>query len=55
MATRQQTQDAYRNGRLTRLEGKSKQNCPFGEAEMCLKHWFYAGWNDQDTELNNEH
>jgi len=51
MPTRQQTQDAYREGRLARKEGDSKQNCPFGESESNLKHWWLGGWNDKDMEL----
>jgi ribosome modulation factor len=55
MISRQATKDAYKNGRIARLEGDFKKNCPFGEAELCLKHWWLAGWNDKDMELNNEH
>lgn len=51
MTSRQQTQDAYRNGRLARLEGENKALCPFGEAELCLKHWWLAGWHDKDMEI----
>lgn len=52
MTTRQQTQYAYRDGRLMRSEGESKSLCPFGEAELCLKHWWLAGWNDKDMEAS---
>lgn len=48
MVSRQETKDAYEKGRLTRSEGESKQSCPFGEAEICLKHWWLAGWHDTD-------
>lgn len=52
MTTRQQTQDAYRNGRASRDNGELKSSCPFDNTEMNLKHWFLAGWNDKDMELD---
>jgi len=55
MITRQDTQEAYNKGRLTRESGDSTQNCPFGDAELCLKHWWLGGWNDKDMELSSEY
>lgn len=52
MATRQQTQDAYRSGRSSYTSGKDKDSCPFGNSELNLKHWWLAGWNDKDMELD---
>ena len=51
MATRQEAQDAYLEGRLAHSDDESKQSCPFGEAELCLKHWWLAGWHDKDMEI----
>lgn len=51
MPTRQQTQDAYKNGRIARSGGENKSLCPFGESELNLKHWWLAGWNDREMEL----
>ena len=52
MATRQQTQDAYRSGRQSRSNDECKSCCTFGDAELNLKHWWLAGWNDKDMELS---
>ena len=50
MATRQQNEEAYDNGRATRSSNESIESCPFGDAELCLKHWWLAGHHDKDME-----
>ena len=52
MTTRQQTQDAYRDGRIARTNSEKKSSCEFDNANMNLKHWWLAGWHDKDMELN---
>lgn len=51
MAERQETQDTYRDGRAARRKGDKIDTCPFGSAELCLRGWWCAGWNDLDIEL----
>tara|TARA_R110002049_G_scaffold307768_2_gene509397 strand:+ start:337 stop:498 length:162 start_codon:yes stop_codon:yes gene_type:complete len=52
MPTRQQTQDAYRDGRIARMSGEKKSSVPFDRSELNLQHWWLGGWNDKDMELN---
>ena len=54
MTTDKEAADAYRKGRITRLSDEGKELCKFGNTEMCLKHWWLAGWVDCDNELKGE-
>ena len=51
MATRLETKEAYDDGRAARMLNESITECPFGMAEMNLRSWWLAGWNDKDGEL----
>jgi ribosome modulation factor len=58
----------YTDGRQARVDGYSLEACPFGfEAstfdapankrqgtEMTRRHWWLAGWHDQDIEMEPE-
>ena len=50
--TTQQDQDAYRSGRQAREGGQGKDSCSFGAAEIRLRNWWLAGWNDKDLEID---
>jgi len=52
MATRLETQEAYNDGRAARMLKESITECPFSMGELELRHWWLAGWNDKDLELN---
>ena len=52
MPNRKETKAAYDSGRLARVDLKSNESVPFGDAERVLKHWWLAGWNDKDMELS---
>lgn len=54
MATDKEVASAYHCGRVTRLSDEGKELCKFGNSELCLKHWWLAGWNDCDIELKGE-
>lgn len=51
MVTNQQCKEAYDAGRLCRVIGNDKKDCPFGRVELQLRTWWLAGWNDVDIEL----
>lgn len=52
MTIRQQTQDAYHDGRIARMKSRPKSSCPFDNSSFELKHWWLAGYNDKDMELS---
>lgn len=47
----QTNQSAYKNGYNSRVIGKPKGLHPFSNSELCLKHWWLAGWHDKDMEI----
>lgn len=41
----------YNAGRDARLSGRPTRVCPYGITDLCRRHWWLAGWNDQDIEI----
>lgn len=41
---------AYRQGRTARSNGGLK--CPPGHLNWEMQHWWLAGWNDRDIEID---
>jgi ribosome modulation factor len=43
-------EEAYASGREARLEGRMDTICPYSQSELRLRHFWLAGWHDQDME-----
>jgi ribosome modulation factor len=43
-------EEAYAAGREARLEGRMDTICPYSQSELRLRHFWLAGWHDQDME-----
>ena len=41
-------QHIYESGREARRLSISKRSCPYGMGRMRERHWWLAGWNDED-------
>lgn len=42
--------EAYAAGREARLALELRHRCPYADAESRLRHFWLAGWHDQDME-----
>lgn len=42
--------EAYTAGREARQELHTSRACPYSESELRLRHFWLAGWHDQDME-----
>lgn len=41
----------YEDGRISRSRGFKKNACPYGLNDLRMMHFWLAGWNDRDLEL----
>jgi ribosome modulation factor len=46
--------DVYQDGQWARMQGSSKDKCPFGRTKLRHQCAWLAGWVDMDNEMKEE-
>ena len=49
MTTTKQTDSAMEKGKQAKLAGQSPDSCEYGMAELNLRSWWFAGYNECES------